>query len=216
MESNVSVLLEQVDVEALGLLLRHSEHGEGLSGGKALSGESALVWDWLKIIDRRLKLDHPTHIVLATPVNVVDENITVNGEVSDGRERHTVLVLLHLLLIHKDLELGVVGADADVDVVALLVRVRLALFLAPLSLGEGVEDEFALVEADGDVERHIVSGEVSSVAVKVDGEAGRITVSSGRCCRMPYRIESSPVFPFTMSVCPGSNGSTSLLRYGTG
>lgn len=104
-------------------------------------------------------------------MNVVDKNISVDSEVCDGGEWHTMLVLLHLLLINKDLELGVMGADADVNVVSLLVWVRFALFFAPFSLGEGVEDKFSFVETNGNVEWNVVSGEIGGVGVKVDGEA---------------------------------------------
>ena len=62
------------------------------------------------------------------------------------------------------------STDPDVEGVSLLDWVRLALFLSPLSVGERVENDLSLIEADGDEEWNVVSGEVSGLRVKVDGE----------------------------------------------
>lgn len=45
---DVAVALEQVDVEALGLLLGSSEDKQRFSGGDSVAGNAGLVWDWLK------------------------------------------------------------------------------------------------------------------------------------------------------------------------
>ena len=55
MESNVSVLLEHVDVESLSLLLRKSKDGKGLSRGESLSSEATLIGNGLKL-DRLFSL----------------------------------------------------------------------------------------------------------------------------------------------------------------
>lgn len=158
-KSDVSVLLEQIDVESLALLLGHAVDDKCLTRGQALVGESALVWH---------------RVVFATPVDVRDQDISIDGEVSDRRQRHAVLVLLQFLLIAEDLELAVVSTNSDVDIVTLLPRVRLSLFLAPFSLREGVADDLALVESDGDVQRHVMAGEVCLSAVQIDREADRV------------------------------------------
>ena len=47
-----------------------------------------------------------------------------------------MLVLLQLLLVSEDGELGVVGTDSQIDIVSFLPRIRLSLLLAPLTLAE--------------------------------------------------------------------------------
>lgn len=89
MERDVSVLAEKVEVEALGLLLDGSEDEEGLADWESV-GESALVWD---------------RVVLASPVNVVQVEVSVDGEMRDRAQWKTVLVVLELLVINDDLEI---------------------------------------------------------------------------------------------------------------
>lgn len=48
MQGDVAVLLEQIDVEALALLLRSAEDQQGLARADALAGDSALVRHRLK------------------------------------------------------------------------------------------------------------------------------------------------------------------------
>lgn len=66
------------------------------------------------------------------------------------------------------------STDADIEGVSLLDRVALSLFLAPLSVVERVQDDLSLVEANRDVKWHVVSGKVSGLRVKVNGEALRL------------------------------------------
>ncbi|GMR37740.1 hypothetical protein PMAYCL1PPCAC_07935, partial [Pristionchus mayeri] len=131
------------------------EDEEGLSDGESV-GDSTLVGDW---------------VVLSSPVDVVQVEISIDGEMRDGGERETVLEVAELLLVNHDLESVVVGADADVEGVSLLEGVRLALFLAPLSVVEGVHDDLALIETEGNVERDVVAREIGRLGVEVDGEA---------------------------------------------
>ncbi|GMS85616.1 hypothetical protein PENTCL1PPCAC_7791, partial [Pristionchus entomophagus] len=154
-EGDVAVLAEKVDVESLSLLLDGSEDEEGLADGEAV-GDSALVGNG---------------VVLSSPVDVVQVEVSIDGEMRDGGEGESVLEVTELLLVDDDLESVVVGADADVEGVSLLEGVRLALLLAPLAVVEGVHDDLALIEAEGDVERDIVAGEIGRLGVEVDGEA---------------------------------------------
>ncbi|KAF1765324.1 hypothetical protein GCK72_005276 [Caenorhabditis remanei] len=78
---------DKVDVEALGLLLDGSEDKEALSNWKSV-GKSAFVWNW---------------VVLSSPVNVVQVEISINGEMRDRRQWKTVLVVLELLVVDDDL-----------------------------------------------------------------------------------------------------------------
>ena len=158
-ESNISVLLQQVDMESLALLLGNAVDDQGLSGGDSFSGDSTFVRHG---------------VVAASPVDVGDEDVSVDGEVADGGERDAVFVFLDFFLVGEDLELVVVSADSEVDVISLLPWVGLSLFLSPLVLGEGVEDEFSFVETDRDVERDVVSGEIGGGSVKIDSETDRI------------------------------------------
>jgi hypothetical protein len=87
-----------------------------------------------------------------------------------------MLILLDLFLISRNRESVVVSTDTDVDWIALFVRIRLAFFLLPFSFCEGVEDDFALVEADRNVKRNVVSAKVSRVAVERDGKTNRICI----------------------------------------
>ncbi|GMR39380.1 hypothetical protein PMAYCL1PPCAC_09575 [Pristionchus mayeri] len=89
----------------------------------------------------------------------------------NGAERETVFEVVELLLVNHYLESVVVGADADVEGISLLEGVRLALLLAPLVVVEGVHDDLPLIEAEGDVERDVVAGEISRLGMEVDHEA---------------------------------------------
>lgn len=159
MKSNISVLLQQVDMESLALLLGDAVDDQGLAWGDSFSGDSTFIRHG---------------VVTASPVDVRDEDISVDGEVADGGEGNTVFVFLDFFLIGEDLELVVVSTDSEVDVISLLPWVGFSLFLSPFVLGEGVEDEFSFIETDRDVKRDIVSREVGRGSVKIDSETDRI------------------------------------------
>lgn len=55
-------------------------------------------------IKTRLRKELPTHVVLATPMDMVEVEVSIDGKMSDRGERHTVLVVLELLLVNDDLE----------------------------------------------------------------------------------------------------------------
>lgn len=158
-KSNVSVLLQKIDVELLGLLLRSSVDNKSLSWNQTVGGDSTLVWDW---------------IVLSSPLNMVEDDISVDGQVGDRVEWNTVLEVLDLLMVDRNLELLVMGTDADVEVLSLLDWVLGTLFLAPGSLGVCVVDDLSLVETDGEMKWNIVTGEVRRVLMEIDVESLRL------------------------------------------
>lgn len=145
MESDVSVLLQKIDVELLGLLLRCSVDDESLSWNEPVGGDSALVWDW---------------IVLSSPLDVIENDVSIDGQVRDRVEWNTVLEVLDFLMVDRNLELGVMGTDTDVEVVSLLDWILGTLFFAPSSLGVCVVDDLSLVEADREMKWNVVTGEV--------------------------------------------------------
>ncbi|GMT16904.1 hypothetical protein PFISCL1PPCAC_8201, partial [Pristionchus fissidentatus] len=128
MECDISVLLEDIEVESLAFLLRHRIHSERLAGHEALSAQPALVGN---------------RVVLSAPVDLGDGDVAVDGEVRDLRERQTVLELLQLLLqirvalslllaplalgegVEHDLNLVVSHTHVEGHVVAAEVRSRM-------------------------------------------------------------------------------------------
>ncbi|GMS85611.1 hypothetical protein PENTCL1PPCAC_7786, partial [Pristionchus entomophagus] len=154
---DIAVLAEEIEVESLSLLLHGSGHMETLTDGES-ARDSSLVGNGL---------------VLSSPVDVIEVEVSIDGEMGDGKERESVLEVTELLLIDHDLELLIVCTDTDVKWFALLDRAGLALLLAPLAVAEGVHDDLALIEADGHVERYVVAGEVGGVGVEVDHDSAK-------------------------------------------
>lgn len=74
-------------------------------------------------------------------MNGVQVKVAIDGHVRDAGQGQAVLEFLELLLVAEDDELVIVGADADVEGLSLLEGVALAVFLAPLAVGERVQHD---------------------------------------------------------------------------
>ena len=103
MEGNIPVLLQQIDMESLALLFGSTIDDQSLAGSNTFTGDTGFIWDW---------------VITTTPMNVGDEDIPIDGEVRDGGEGNSMFVFLDFLLISKDLEFAVMGADSEVDVIS--------------------------------------------------------------------------------------------------
>lgn len=72
----------------------------------------------------------------ASPVDSVEGEISTDGQVLDGLEWQTMLELVNLLVVSRDLQHLIEDSDPKVKVLAGMERQRLALFFSPCTVLE--------------------------------------------------------------------------------
>lgn len=75
--------LEKIDIEPLGLLLRGCVDDQRLSGDESVGGDATLVWH---------------RVILSAPLDVVQNDIPVNREMSHVGQGNAVVEGLYLFL----------------------------------------------------------------------------------------------------------------------
>lgn len=140
-------------MESVALLFDDPIDGDPLAGRQPTL-DSALEWDG---------------IIASTPVDVRKVDVTLHGEVIDGRKWCAMIVGAELFTINKDLEFLVVRTNANVELVAFFDRILVHVLFAPLSVLHCVQNNLIfsadeaslLVETHGDVERAIAIREIT-------------------------------------------------------